>query len=75
MSAIQSTPGLGHVFMDVRPGQVLEFAGTGVRIEVISKSGRASRLRITLPQEVRIERFAAEDSRTKHGTMPSTARG
>ena len=45
-----------RVCMDLQPGERVVFAGTGVEIEVVSKSGRHARLRVISPRAVRIER-------------------
>lgn len=75
MSAGATTPGRGRVYMDLQPGERLAFGDSGIQVEVVAKSGRASRLCITLPREVRIVRDAADESRTKHGTVNATERG
>lgn len=41
------------MFFDVRPGECIVLAGCSV--EVISKSGRSSRLRVVAPREVKVE--------------------
>jgi hypothetical protein len=60
--------------VDVRPGEGLELAVTLVRIDVVRKSGQVTRLRVTAPREVRIQRLG-EDSRSgMFESVPSTAR-
>jgi hypothetical protein len=45
-----------RVVMDLQPGERVAFAGTGIEIEVLAKSGKHSRLRVTAPRRVKIER-------------------
>jgi sRNA-binding carbon storage regulator CsrA len=65
----------GRVYMDLQPGDSLSFGQTGVTVEVVAKSGRAARLCITLPREVRIEREHGVDVRSKHAMISATERG
>lgn len=59
----------GRVVMDLKPGESVEFVGTGVRVALMAKSGRASRLCITSPRDVQIDRVAADECRPKHAMM------
>jgi hypothetical protein len=43
----------GSLTLDVRPGECLDIAG--VRVEVVHKSGRVARLRVTAPREMAIK--------------------
>lgn len=60
-----------RVIMDLRPGEKISFAGTGVVVEVVSKSGRASRLCVTSPRTVAITKEGISDRDAKHAMMPS----
>lgn len=55
--------------LDLRPGERLSLAGI-VSVELVKKSGQLSRLRVTAPPEVRIEK-----ERAPHGkeSVPSMA--
>jgi hypothetical protein len=61
-----------RVHMDVEPGERVVFAGTGVEVEFVAKSGRMARLIVTTPREVPITRAGG---RSKHAMIPSTDRG
>lgn len=53
---------VSHVCADLRPGERMTFGATGVSIEVLAKSGRMTRLRLTLPKDVRVQRERAVPS-------------
>lgn len=40
---------------DVTPGSTVTFAGVGVSVEVMRKSGARTRLKISAPRDVRID--------------------
>ena len=70
------------VYMDLAPGDRLVIGegvellfGGKVDIDMMSKSGRAARMRITAPQDVKIERMEVVDSRSKHEMIRTTERG
>lgn len=46
---------LSGLVMDVRQGEVLAIGGS-IRIHVLSKSGRVTRLRITAPVDVKVKK-------------------
>lgn len=47
--------------VDVRPGESLKLSsGSDVSIELLHKSGRSARLRVTAPREVKIEKKERE---------------
>lgn len=56
---VPSTTPESRVCMDLRPGERISFGMTGVQVEVMAKSGRATRLRVTLPKDVLIQREGA----------------
>lgn len=58
---------ISRVCMDLHPGERVRLGAVGVEIEVVSKSGRATRLRITAPRVVSIERVV------RRGDVPSIA--
>lgn len=70
-AAILSAPATdrSRVYMDLAPGDTISFGETGVQIEVVGKSGRMARLRITAPRDVEIDR-----KRELHKVDPSIAR-
>lgn len=49
---------ISRVLMDLRPGERLSFAGEGIEVEVIAKSGRQARLCVTAPRRIKIEKIA-----------------
>lgn len=55
----QPAPATGRVCMDLRPGDRLSFDGLGVELEVVAKSGRATRLQVVAPRDVTIRRVEA----------------
>jgi len=48
-----------HMIVDVRPGERVALSG-GVSVELVKKSGQLARLRITAPQDVKIEKKAVD---------------
>jgi len=48
-----------HMIVDVRPGERVALSG-GVSVELVKKSGQLARLRITAPQDVKIEKKSGE---------------
>lgn len=60
--------------MDLAPGESVAFDG-GIRVEMISKSGRSARLFIEAPRSVSIRRVETFESGTKHATMQRPERG
>lgn len=63
------TPDLSIVSIDVRPGECLELSG--VRVELVHKSGRVARLRVTLPRNIRIQKTSAEVVPSMRASVPS----
>jgi hypothetical protein len=57
------------VVMDVQQGDALQIGD--VMLQVLHKSGRAARIRVTLPRSIKIERLRAhgDDGRSKHGSI------
>lgn len=56
--------------LDVRPGEYL-MVGGNVRVELVQKSGRAARLKVTAPPqiEVKLKPLDACEFRGKHGEI------
>lgn len=67
MASMQNTTSL---MLDVRPGEYLLLGGN-VRVELIQKSGRAARLKVTAPAQVDVKLKPLEgcDFRGKHGEI------
>lgn len=65
----------GSLLVDVKPGQALDLGG--MRVEVVHKSGRGARLRVTAPREVRITVVDTNPEifpTAPRAVVPSTAR-
>lgn len=58
VTAVRNAPAplASRMLVDLAPGEALDFKGAGIRLEVIGKSGRCARLRITAPRSLKIER-------------------
>lgn len=63
---------LSSLIIDVRPGERLAMSGC-VTIEVLKKSGRISRLRVTAPRDVRITKDPPEKRSEPSGLVASMA--
>lgn len=48
--------GDSQLIIDVRPGEFLIIGGQRIVVELLEKSGKLARLRVTAPPEVKIER-------------------
>ena len=59
---VEASADTSRVCMDLEPGERVMFTGTGVEIEVMSKSGRHARLRVISPRDVIIKRVTQENS-------------
>lgn len=57
--------------VDVRPGDLL-FLGDGVVVELLDKSGKLARLRVTAPRDMKIQRTEGEMSRAMRDSIPSS---
>lgn len=55
--------------IDVRPGESIDLAGI-VQVELVQKSGQLARLRVTAPQDVKIQK---KDAATGAKTVASMA--
>lgn len=68
VAAVANSTG-GRVVMDLRAGESIAFAGTGIAVTVVAKSGRATRLCVESPRDIMIEREDAENERPKARTL------
>lgn len=59
--------------LDVRPGEFILLGGI-VRVELVQKSGRAARLKVTAPHEVDVKLKPLEHAefRGKHGNVTTS---
>jgi sRNA-binding carbon storage regulator CsrA len=62
---------VGRICMDLHPGERLLIGDTGVEVEVVHKSGKAARLRVVAPRDMRISRESGAQQ-LQHG-IPSMA--
>lgn len=51
-----------RVLVELHPGDSLDFVGHSINVQVIAKSGRAARLCITAPRNMKIARTASDTS-------------
>ena len=58
--------GRSTLLLDVRPGERIDLGEGLALIEVIHKSGRVGRLRLTAPREVRVRKSAMTEAHIKH---------
>lgn len=49
-------PAVSHLTVEVRPGDHLLLDGRRIMVELLEKSGKLARLRVTAPRDVKIER-------------------
>lgn len=70
MAAVQDSTSL---MLDVRPGEYLLLGGV-VRVELVQKSGRVARLKVTAPPqvEVKLKPLQSCDFRGKHGEIATS---
>lgn len=55
--------------VDVRPGEHLLFDHGRIVVELVEKSGRLARLRVTAPRDVKIEREEGDQPRAMRDSM------
>lgn len=60
---------LSTMTVDVRPGEHLLLDGERIAIELVDKSGKLARLRVTAPRSVKIEKRSEDESTAMRGTM------
>lgn len=63
------TAGLTQLTIDVRPGEHLLLDGRRIVVELLDKSGKLARLRVTAPRDVIIEREESDQPRAMHDSM------
>lgn len=47
---------VSHLTIDVRPGEQVILDGRRIIVELLEKSGKLARLRVTAPRDMKIER-------------------
>lgn len=59
---VMPDPALSSLIVDVKPGERILFpCADHVSVELIHKSGKSARLRVTAPREVKIEKESCSD--------------
>lgn len=54
---------------EVRPGERISLDGGRVLVDVLEKSGKVARLRVTAPREVKIQREESDQCRAMRDSM------
>lgn len=60
---------ISQLTVDVRPGEFLLLDGQRIVVELLDKSGKLARLRITAPRDVKIEREEGCQPRAMRDSM------
>lgn len=60
---------VSQLTIDVRPGEHLLLDGRRIVVELLEKSGKVAKLRVTAPRDVKIEREDGDPPRAMRGTM------
>lgn len=60
---------ISQLTIDVRPGQHLLLDGRRIVVELLDKSGKLARLRVTAPRDVKIEREEGDQPRAMRDEM------
>lgn len=55
--------------IDVRPGEHLLLDGRRIVVELLAKSGKVAKLRVTAPRDVKIEREEANAARAMRDSI------
>lgn len=63
---------ISQLTIDVRPGEHLLLEGGRIVVELLDKSGKLARLRVTAPREVSIKREDGEPPRAMRGTVAAS---
>ena len=58
-----------HMVIDVRPGEHVLLDGSRIVVELLKKSGKLARLRVTAPSNVKIERVVTGQPRAMRAEM------
>jgi sRNA-binding carbon storage regulator CsrA len=59
--------GVCNMVIDLRPGEHVLLDGRRIVVELLKKSGKLARLRVTAPSSVKIEREAVGQPRAMRG--------
>lgn len=62
--------GTTRTIWDIRPGEQLMLDGRRILVELVEKSGKLARLRVTAPRDVKIER-EERGPRAMRDSMPA----
>lgn len=69
-----AAPTTSTLTLEIVPGDEVVIEGVGVRLELVHKSGRAARLRVTAPRNAPIRKQIAQGDDTHPvGAVPSMA--
>lgn len=60
---------VSQLTIDVRPGEHLLLDGRRIVVELLEKSGKVAKLRVTAPRNVKIEREDSDSSRAMRDSM------
>lgn len=60
---------VSQLTIDVRPGEHLLLDGRRIVVELLDKSGKLARLRVTAPRDVKIEREESDQPRAMRDSM------
>ena len=60
---------VSHLMIDVRPGEHVLLEGGRIVIELLEKSGKLARLRVTAPKDVKIAREEIDSPRAMRGPI------
>jgi len=60
---------ISRLTIDVRPGEQLLLDGKRIVVELLDKSGKLARLRVTAPRDVEIKREESDQPRAMRGSM------
>lgn len=60
---------VSQLTIDVRPGEHLLLDGQRIVVELLEKSGKVAKLRVTAPRNVKIEREDSDSSRAMRDSM------
>lgn len=61
--------GISQLTIDVRPGEHLVLDGGRIIVDLLEKSGKVAKLRVTAPRDVKIEREESDHPRAMRGPM------
>lgn len=64
-----TSPAVSQMTVEVRPGQHLLLDGRRIVVELLEKSGKLARLRVTAPRDVKIEKEDGDSPRAMRGNV------